>query len=322
MEGVVLLHSIERWEGVIRLEDVPSLDVLARTLVPRLIELGRYQKRTILAVADFGCLFLALWLAMSLRLGELYVAPTWPLTAIFCAAPVIGVATFFYLGLYRLVTRFIGGQGAMLIVVAVGLSTLVWSLVLLLSGITGVPRSVVVTYPILGGAFVLATRQAAGWVLKRAGIERTASERASVKRVLIYGAGTTGVQLLEALRLAPTYVPVGFVDASPTIWGQYVGGLKVMRPERMPGVIEQHDVSEVLLAMPKARRPRASRGAAPARDPGRGCADAAGHGGPGGGPRDGQRPAPRGGGGPARPRSGASQRGRCWRATSRTSPCW
>ncbi len=72
--------------------------------------------------------------------------------------------------------------------------------------------------------------------------------------MLIYGAGTTGVQLLQALRLAPTYVPVGFVDASPAIWGQYVGGLKVMRPERLPGVIEQHDVKEVLLALPKARR--------------------------------------------------------------------
>jgi FlaA1/EpsC-like NDP-sugar epimerase len=239
---------------VIRLDDVPSLDALAGTLVPRLIELGRYQKRTILAVADFVCLFLALWLAMSLRLGELYVAPTWPLTLIFCAAPIIGVATFFYLGLYRLVTRFIGGRGAVLILVAVGLSTLVWSLAVLLSGVTGVPRSVVVTYPILGAAFVMATRQAAGWLLKREGIERPKRESESAKRVLIYGAGTTGVQLLQALRLAPGYVPVGFVDASPAIWGQYVGGLKVVRPERLADVIEHHGVKEVLLALPKARR--------------------------------------------------------------------
>ena len=57
---------------------------------------------------------LALWLAMSLRLGEPYVPPSWELFLIFCAAPAIGVATFFQLGLYRLVTRFIGGQGAVL----------------------------------------------------------------------------------------------------------------------------------------------------------------------------------------------------------------
>jgi FlaA1/EpsC-like NDP-sugar epimerase len=254
VEGCHVLLSSERWEGVIRFQDLPSVDDLARRLVPRLIDLGRYQKRTILAIADVISLGLALWLSMSLRLGELYVAPTWPLTLIFCAAPVIGVGTFFRFGLYRLVTRFIGGDGAALILVAVCLSALIWSLLVLLSGVTGVPRSVVVTYPILAAAFVWATRQAAGWLLKRAGIEPLSMVRENAMRVLIYGAGTTGVQLLQALRHAPNYVAVGFVDASPAIWGQYVSGLKVMRPDRLPSVIQHHDVKEVLLALPKARR--------------------------------------------------------------------
>jgi UDP-N-acetylglucosamine 4,6-dehydratase len=236
------------------LQDLPSLDALARRLVPRLIALGRYQKRTILVIADLASLGLALWLAMSLRLGELYVAPTWQLTLIFCAAPVIGVLTFFQFGLYRLVTRFIGDHGAALILVAVGLSALFWALAVLLSRVSGVPRSVVVVYPILGAAFVWATRQAAGWLLDRAGIERPPTAREDAKRVLIYGAGTTGVQLLAALRHAPNYMAVGFIDTSPAIWGQYVGGLKVVRPERMARLIERHGVKEVLLALPKARR--------------------------------------------------------------------
>jgi FlaA1/EpsC-like NDP-sugar epimerase len=253
-EGGRLALSSKSWDGAARLCHLPSLDDLARRLVPRLIDLGRYQKRAILATADSISLSLALWLAMSLRLGEFYVAPTWPLALIFAAAPVIGVATFFQLGLYRLVTRFIGGEGGALILVAVGLSALLWSLAVLLSGVAGVPRSVVVTYPILGAAFVWATRQAAGWLLERAGIERPPAAREGAKRVLIYGAGTTGVQLLHALRHASDYLPVGFVDASPAIWGQYVGGLKVTRPDRLAGAIERHDVKEVLLALPRSRR--------------------------------------------------------------------
>src|SRR6185503_20646457 len=109
-------------------------------------------------------------------LGEFYVPPSLALFLIFCAAPAIGVATFFQLGLYRLVTRYIGGQGAVLIPVAVGLSALVWSLLVLLSGVQAsgasaahahgpsvlvVPRSVLILYPILGSAFVWGTRQAA-----------------------------------------------------------------------------------------------------------------------------------------------------------------
>jgi FlaA1/EpsC-like NDP-sugar epimerase len=56
------------------------------------------------------------------------------------------------------------------------------------------------------------------------------------------------------LRRTSTYIPVGFVDPSPTLWGQRVADLKVYRPERMAGIIERRDVSEVLLAMPKAQR--------------------------------------------------------------------
>ena len=170
--------------------------------------------------------------------------PSWGLFLVFCAAPAIGVATFFQLGLYRLVTRYIGGQGVVLIPVAVGLSALVWALLVLLSGVQTsgaqgghgvlvVPRSVFILYPILGSAFVWGTRQVAGLLLKSVGVELPVRIREK-DNVLIYGAGTTGVQLLEELRRAGTYAPIGFIDMSPTLWGQYVAGLKVYRPERMP----------------------------------------------------------------------------------------
>jgi FlaA1/EpsC-like NDP-sugar epimerase len=234
-----------------------------------LVGLPRYPKRVILAITDFIMLGLALWVAMSVRLGQPYVPPSIELLLVLLAAPTIGVATFFQLGLYRLVTRYIGGQGAVLIPVAVGLSALVWALLVLLSGIQGssvqvagtripgvlvVPRSVVVFYPILGTALVWGVRKVAGWLLKRAGIEIPVRFREKTRNVLIYGAGATGVQLLDALRRASLYVPIGFVDQSPTLWGQYVGGLKVFRPERLVGLVQRHDITEVLLAMPKAKR--------------------------------------------------------------------
>jgi FlaA1/EpsC-like NDP-sugar epimerase len=163
-----------------------TLDALAHAWLLRLVGLGRYPKRVILASVDFATLGLALWLTMSLRLGEPYVPPSWGLALILLAAPTIGVATFFQLGLYRLVTRYIGGQGAVLIPVAVFLSALLWAFLVLLSGIqvsgvhvagvhipgvSVVPRSVIVLYPVFGAAFVWANRQVAGWMLKHAGIE-------------------------------------------------------------------------------------------------------------------------------------------------------
>ena len=91
-------------------------------------------------------------------------------------------------------------------------------------------------------------------LLRSVGIELPVRVRERLHNVLIYGAGTTGVQLLEALRRAGTYEPIGFIDMSPTLWGQYVAGLKVYRPERLPALVQHRDVREVLLAMPKASR--------------------------------------------------------------------
>ena len=166
-------------------------------------------------------------------------------------------------------TRYFGGQGATRIPVAIALSTLIWALLVFLSGVqvsgaesSGlhapsvmvVPRSVVILYPILGSGFIWATRQAAAYMLKSVGIEVPVRGPEKVTNVLIYGAGTTGVQLLEELRRTGMYEAVGFIDMSPTLWGMYIEGLKVYRPARLPNIVQRNEIKEVLLAMPLARK--------------------------------------------------------------------
>jgi UDP-N-acetylglucosamine 4,6-dehydratase len=220
-----------------------------------LVGLGRYPKRVILAVNDFALLNLALWLAMSLRLGEFFIPSTWQLFLVLSAAPFIGVATFFQVGVYRLVTRYIGGRGALLTAIAVGLAGLYWAVLVQLAAVPFVPRSVILLYPMLATALIWGSRQAAAWLLNEAGVGVPLPSRDRARRpVLICGAGTTGVQLLDALRVAGNFKPMAFIDPNPTLRGQFVGGLKVYRPDRLPGLLQRFDVEEVLLAMPKARR--------------------------------------------------------------------
>ena len=205
----------------------------ARALALWLVGLDRYTKRVILATNDFVLLNLALWCAMSLRLGEFFVPQSWTLFVVLGAAPFIGIATFFQLNVYRMVTRFLGWQGAVLSMAAVGLSALYSGLLVYLSGVHSVPRTVVLFYPVLATAFIWGGRQVAAGFLSGAGVEVPLRTQERQRQVLIYGANTTGVQLLEALRAAGNCRPVAFVDPSPTLRGQYVGGLKVHLPERL-----------------------------------------------------------------------------------------
>ena len=225
-----------------------------RWLAFRLVELDRYPKRAILSANDFILFNFALWLAMCLRLGELFVPPSASVFAVLTAAPLIGVATCFQLGVYRMVTRFIGTRGFTLAAGAVGLSALYWSLLLYLSGIYSIPRSVIILYPVLATVLIWLSRQAAMSLLRRGGVDIPSQAPGHERPILIYGAGASGVQLLEALQTAGGYRVVGFVDPRRTLARQYVAGLRVSSPARLASLIRENGVEEVLLAMSRAQR--------------------------------------------------------------------
>ncbi len=230
-----------------------ALTRVGSTFALWIVGLPRYTKRAILAANDFVLFNAALWLAMSLRLGEPFMAPDRPILFALAAAPLIGLATLFQLGLYRSVTRFPGNRFAGVVVAGIGLSTLLWALLLLLSGMHSVPRSVVLLYPMLSVLFILGSRHVAASVLAGtdASTNRTQSRDSPV---LIYGAGAPGMQLLEALRGAGGSRAVGFIDPNPNLVGQYLGGVKVSHPRHLADLVRKFGVDEVLLALPKSRR--------------------------------------------------------------------
>ncbi|MGE5260229.1 MAG: polysaccharide biosynthesis protein, partial [Actinomycetota bacterium] len=219
-----------------------------------LIERPRWFKRTLLIVNDLAMLTFALWLAYSLRLSQLYVPDTWPKILLAAAAPLIGVFVFYMRGLYKLVTRFIGSEGTTRIYVAVIIATVLWALVVLMSGIKVHPRSVIVIYGLIAAGLIRLSRQWAGATLLRLAPEHKGVSFDERKRVIIYGAGKLGIQLLRALNETGNYKPVAFIDSNPSLAGQMVHGVKVLRPEKIGKTIASEDVKEVLLATPSALR--------------------------------------------------------------------
>ncbi|MGH6791782.1 MAG: polysaccharide biosynthesis protein, partial [Methyloceanibacter sp.] len=219
-----------------------------------LIERPRWFKRTLLIVNDLVMLSIALWAAYSLRLSQLYVPEDWSTALLMIAAPIIGVVVFYMRGLYKLVTRFIGPEGTTRIYWAVIIATVLWALVVLMSGIKSNPRSVVVIYGLIAAGLIRLSRQWAGALLLKSAPEHKPLHFDERKRVIIYGAGTIGIQLLRALNETGTYETVAFIDADPSLTGQVVHGVKVVRPEKIGKLIAEENVEEVLLATPSVLR--------------------------------------------------------------------
>jgi len=221
----------------------------------RLLELPRLSKRVILVGLDFVLLALALWIAISIRYNTAFLPSDWFMALVLFSGPAITTITFAVSGLYRFVTRYLGYRGHTRIIGCIWLSVLIWSLIVLMSGQLGIPRSVVLGYGILATLLIAGSREVAGMMLESAGI-RLAELPASVERtpIIIFGAGQLGVQLLEALRRGTSRQAVAFVDTEPSLWRQYIAGIKVHHPDKLPQLIERHQAKEVLVALPDDRR--------------------------------------------------------------------
>ncbi len=224
------------------------------------ISLSRQKKAFILISADVFFAIFALWAAFSLRWGEFYTPKSdeWYL---FAAAPTIAVPIFVKLGLYRAIIRYIEVRALWTIIQATTLYALVFAFVLYESGIKGVPRTVLplnwLNMMLLVGSSRFFARWWLGEVYLNLGGGREAKSH-SKKNVVIYGAGNAGVQLASALSYGREFRPVAFIDDDALLHKQKVNGLRIYPLSSLRYLIERHQVSDVLLAMPSANRARKS----------------------------------------------------------------
>jgi FlaA1/EpsC-like NDP-sugar epimerase len=124
--------------------------------------------------------------------------------------------------------------------------------------VQGFPRSVIaidwlITIALIGGSRLTAR------VLDEAQRQRRSSRadgwRAREKRVLVVGAGDAGVMIVREMQGRPELglVPVGFVDDDPHKHGLAIRGVKVLGSrEQLAELVAEHNVDEVIIAMPTA----------------------------------------------------------------------
>jgi FlaA1/EpsC-like NDP-sugar epimerase len=218
------------------------------------------MKAFILISADVFFAIFALWAALSLRWGWLYI-PKGDEWYLFAAAPVIAVPIFVKLGLYRAIIRYMEVRALWTIIQATTLYALVFAFLLYESGIKGVPRTVLplnwLNMMLLVGGSRFFARWWLGEVYLNLGGGREAKSQ-NKKNVVIYGAGNAGVQLASALNYGREFKPVAFIDDDMRLHKRKVNGLRIYPVSSLRYLIERHQVSDILLAMPSANRSRKS----------------------------------------------------------------
>lgn len=214
-----------------------------------LLALSRTAKRALVMGLDVFMALFATWAAYSLRLET----PHWPQGTewlIYLSGPVLAIPIFIRMGLYRAIFRYTGFDALLATGQAVAFYTALHMALLLWYMWPTFPLTLGVLQPILFLLLVGISRAMARFWLADMGFGRGIEQG----RVLIYGAGTVGVQTASAMGIAGGLKPLGFVDDDPAKIGQTINGLLVFSPTKLPEVVKKLEITDVLLAIPNANR--------------------------------------------------------------------
>jgi FlaA1/EpsC-like NDP-sugar epimerase len=212
------------------------------------VELPRRLKRLISVCTDCLMIPLALWTAISLKIGQAESnLSDWPAFLLVIA---VSIPIFIRAGLYRAVIRFLGHKAIFAVALSVAVSAVVVGLAAMLLQIPVLTWSVVAIYSVVALLYVAGSRFVVRYYLLRRYLMPT------VARVAIYGAGDAGAHLSNLLLTTRAFDPVVFIDDNKGLRGRFVNGIKVQVPDQLPSLIKTLGIDRILLAVPSMTRQR------------------------------------------------------------------
>lgn len=222
-------------------------------LTEPLLAMPRPLKRLLAVAVDVLLIVFTVWVALCVRLDEwVRLEPKHFIYMLAGAAIVLPLFTKF--GLYHAIFRYTGWNALMTIAQASALYGFIYMVIFTVIGVPGLIRSVGVLHPVLFFLGVSASRVAVGmWF----GDDRRFGQiNAMLPGVLIYGAGSTGRQLLAALDQGRRYRILGFLDDEKGLQGNRIDGRVVYSPRSLKRLVARLEVNEIWLAMPSLGRQR------------------------------------------------------------------
>ncbi len=211
------------------------------------VTMSRSVRQILMMVADCAMLVAALSCAFAL-LGEDILAMPQRFYFYVGIATASTILVFIRVGLYRAIVLYMGLQSGFLVLQGVTISTCmlaaayVFSQISLATGYSLLPIYWMIALLFVGGSRFFA----------KVFLQSLIQNFRPKQPVIIYGAGSSGMQLVVALQNGDQYRPVAFVDDSHRMLGSTVHGIRVHSPNALYELIERFAVRQILLAIPSA----------------------------------------------------------------------
>jgi FlaA1/EpsC-like NDP-sugar epimerase len=215
----------------------------------KITSLSRFTKKSIMMLYDSISIVLILFASFNIRIGYWHI-PESNIYWIIFGAPLLAIPIFMRFGLYQSIVRYIGFAALWGVGQAVTLYSILWGLILLIMNVDGTPRSIIFINWMLLIIIVGGSRMLARWLLTSNSFKYDDIKN----NVVIYGAGSAGRQLSNALKQSGEYNHLSFVDDDPLLQGGYINGVPVKSIDKLSEIIKENEVKEILIALPSISR--------------------------------------------------------------------
>lgn len=211
------------------------------------IPLSRTVKQILMMMADSLMIVTALILSFAL-LGKEFSGQTQSFYFYLAIATFLSIGGFIRIGLYRALVLYMGLQSGFVVLKGVTIASAFVSIAYFISNpYPAADSSVLLIFWMLTLLFVGGSRFVA-----KVFLQSVIQNFRPKEPVIIYGAGSSGMQLVVALQNGDQYLPVAFVDDSQRMIGSTVHGIRVYSPNSLYELIESFLVRQILLAIPSA----------------------------------------------------------------------
>ena len=218
-------------------------------LKQEILALRTSSKTAIIFLTDFFIFLISGYLALVVENGRLFYPE---LIEVFKVSwlPVLGIIILVFLGAYKSIIRFIDFSAIFRLIRGLVLLMILSSLIIFGGfGFKEFYGAVALDSWIMGWLFsvilIIGSRLMAHAYFSEAVVD---------SRVIIYGAGSAGIQLATALKVSQEMQPIAFVDRDKSLHNSYVGGLKILPPSALEKLVRKKKVDEVLIAIPSASK--------------------------------------------------------------------
>lgn len=190
---------------------------------------------------DLFALTLAFFIAYFIHIGfngTIFSVTEWEMLSIVTLSTLLLFVKF---DIYQSIVRYFNAKAFLKILLILITTTLIFYI----SGFlldAFVPHSVPIVFLVLATLFVTSARALFGLVFER----RWFDER---EGVVIYGASSTGRELVNALTLGKKYQPLAYIDEKKRYQGRNVLGLKVYSHKQVSTLLKKYGKFKVLIAV-------------------------------------------------------------------------